>query len=184
MDTWLRTPRASTEKTRVPTTLPSILMGPGDFHRIRIKLDAVNGRPGCPMPFLGLLLLFLTPVGLAEFARDKPETMLLDFLSKPFAPSDGVSLDCLRDSTFYLRELDRYTPWALRSKFCLCFSFSFSYFLFSLLFFLISAMVFHIFCHWNLVNVVSDRVCIEFWDPWRYYRVRRIIFLLFGSFCH
>ncbi|XP_017875872.2 O-acyltransferase like protein-like [Ceratina calcarata] len=47
-------------------------------------------------------------------AVDKPEAVLLDFLTKPFAPSDGASERCLTDSALYLRELDWYAPWALQ----------------------------------------------------------------------
>ncbi|XP_015437152.1 PREDICTED: LOW QUALITY PROTEIN: nose resistant to fluoxetine protein 6-like [Dufourea novaeangliae] len=44
----------------------------------------------------------------------KPETVLFDFLAKPFAPFDGASEQCLRDSAVYFREVARYTPWALQ----------------------------------------------------------------------
>ncbi|XP_017766098.1 PREDICTED: nose resistant to fluoxetine protein 6-like [Eufriesea mexicana] len=89
-------------------------MGFSDFHRM---FYTSNGSPGCSISFFGFSFLLLISVGSVKLMRtstDKPETMLLDFLSKPFAPSDGVSAECLRDSAFYLRELDQYTPWALQ----------------------------------------------------------------------
>ncbi|CAK9804439.1 Nose resistant to fluoxetine protein 6 [Anthophora plagiata] len=68
------------------------------------------GRSFVGYSFLVLLIGF----GGANGAVDKPETVLMDFLAKPFAPSDGASEQCLRDSGLYLREFDRYVPWALQ----------------------------------------------------------------------
>ncbi|XP_076179413.1 O-acyltransferase like protein isoform X2 [Ptiloglossa arizonensis] len=61
------------------------------------------------LPFL-LLGGFHSPVN----ATDKPETVLLDFLAKPFAPLDGASEQCLEDSAIYLEQVTRYAPWALQ----------------------------------------------------------------------
>ncbi|KZC14350.1 Nose resistant to fluoxetine protein 6 [Dufourea novaeangliae] len=71
-------------------------------------------------PFPSVLLLpflFITTVFSTNFiavAAVKPETVLFDFLAKPFAPFDGASEQCLRDSAVYFREVARYTPWALQ----------------------------------------------------------------------
>lgn len=82
------------------------------------KFDVLSYKPGSSTSFVGFWLLLLLSVGFGELtgAVDKPETVLLDFLSKPFAPSDGASEECLRDSALYLKELSQYTPWALQSK--------------------------------------------------------------------
>lgn len=73
----------------------------------------------------GFLFLLLISVGFVELTVDKPERILLDFLSKPFAPLDGASEECLKDSSVYLKELNRYTPWALQSEYNLLNSFLF-----------------------------------------------------------
>ncbi|XP_003396151.2 nose resistant to fluoxetine protein 6 isoform X1 [Bombus terrestris] len=80
------------------------------------KFDVLSYKPGSSTSFVGFWLLLLLSVGFGELtgAVDKPETVLLDFLSKPFAPSDGASEECLRDSALYLKELSQYTPWALQ----------------------------------------------------------------------
>nr|XP_003703360.2 PREDICTED: nose resistant to fluoxetine protein 6-like [Megachile rotundata] len=64
----------------------------------------------CPCLIAVMLLGLFMPA----IAVDRPETVLLDLLAKPFAPSDGVSAECLKDSGIYLKELARYAPWALQ----------------------------------------------------------------------
>ncbi|XP_017789113.1 PREDICTED: nose resistant to fluoxetine protein 6-like, partial [Habropoda laboriosa] len=65
--------------------------------------------------FVGyLFIVLLIGSGGTAGAVDKPDIVLMDFLAKPFVPSDGASEQCLRDSAMYLRELDRYAPWALQ----------------------------------------------------------------------
>ncbi|XP_076627232.1 nose resistant to fluoxetine protein 6 [Colletes latitarsis] len=67
-------------------------------------------------PLIHRLLLFVL---LAAFSRQfvdarQPETVLLDFLARPFAPSDNASEQCLTDSAIYLTEVSRFAPWALQ----------------------------------------------------------------------
>lgn len=88
------------------------------FYRFSI----FNRKSDCFISF-GFLFLLLISVGFAELTVDKPERILLDFLSKPFAPLDGASEECLKDSSVYLKELNRYTPWALQSEYNLLNSF-------------------------------------------------------------
>ncbi|XP_053995244.1 nose resistant to fluoxetine protein 6-like isoform X2 [Hylaeus anthracinus] len=57
-----------------------------------------------------ILVLFSPPIT----ALDKPETVLLNLLTKPFAPSEGASEQCLKDSANYLTEITRYAAWALQ----------------------------------------------------------------------
>nr|XP_034192714.1 nose resistant to fluoxetine protein 6-like isoform X1 [Osmia lignaria] len=68
------------------------------------------------LSYLCPCLSILTLLGLVvpEMTADKPETVLFDLLAKPFAPSDGASVECLKDSEIYLKELARYAPWALQ----------------------------------------------------------------------
>lgn len=75
----------------------------------------------CPCFSILMLLGLVVPA----ITADKPETVLFDLLAKPFAPSDGASVQCLKDSGIYLKELARYAPWALQSKY----SFTLLYFL-------------------------------------------------------
>lgn len=77
------------------------------------RFSIFNRKSDCFISF-GFLFLLLISVGFAELTVDKPEKILLDFLSKPFAPLDGASEECLKDSSVYLKELNRYTPWALQ----------------------------------------------------------------------
>lgn len=72
-----------------------------------------NGPRLFSLVLLPLLLLVASPANLATAVI--PET-IFEYLAKPFAPSDGASEQCLHDSGLYLREVDRYTPWALQSK--------------------------------------------------------------------
>ncbi|XP_033326893.2 O-acyltransferase like protein isoform X1 [Megalopta genalis] len=67
-------------------------------------------------PVLKIVLLFIAVHSFVApvQARVKPEAVLLELLAKPFAPSDGASETCLRSSALYLREVARYTPWALQ----------------------------------------------------------------------
>lgn len=88
------------------------------FYRFPI----FNRKSDCFISF-GFLFLLLISVGFTELTVDKPERILLDFLSKPFAPLDGASEECLKDSSVYLKELNRYTPWALQSEYNLLNSF-------------------------------------------------------------
>lgn len=47
----------------------------------------------------------------------RPEIILLELLSKPFAPTEAASEQCIKDSKIYFSELRKYNPWALQSKF-------------------------------------------------------------------
>ncbi|KAK1117039.1 hypothetical protein K0M31_017086 [Melipona bicolor] len=91
------------------------LIGDFLFHRF----DNLNHKPNSSTSFVGFWFLLLLSIGFGELtlAIDKPETILLDFLSKPFAPYDEASEQCLRDNAIYLKGLDQYSPWALQSKF-------------------------------------------------------------------
>lgn len=91
---------------------PSVTMISIKLHR---SLDFHGGLGGIAVRFSCILLILLGHGGVSA-AVEKPETVLMDFLAKPFAPSDGASIECLRASGVYLMELDRYTPWALQSK--------------------------------------------------------------------
>lgn len=88
------------------------LIGDFLFHRF----DNFNHKPNSSTSFVGFWFLLLLSIGFGELtvAIDKPETILLDFLSKPFAPYDEASEQCLRDSAIYLKGLDQYSPWALQ----------------------------------------------------------------------
>ncbi|XP_014224477.1 nose resistant to fluoxetine protein 6-like [Trichogramma pretiosum] len=44
----------------------------------------------------------------------RPEATLLELLSRPFAPTEGASQECIRDSKIYFAELRNYNPWALQ----------------------------------------------------------------------
>ncbi|XP_076231367.1 O-acyltransferase like protein [Calliopsis andreniformis] len=79
------------------------------FNRV-----SVVARLSSALPLLLLPLLGYAGMQPRVAAAEKPETVLLDFLAKPFAPSDGASDQCLRDSAIYLKEIARYTPWALQ----------------------------------------------------------------------
>jgi hypothetical protein len=48
-------------------------------------------------------------------AISRPENILLDLLARPFAPVEGASDECIRDSKIYFAELRKYNPWALQS---------------------------------------------------------------------
>ncbi|XP_076646395.1 O-acyltransferase like protein [Halictus rubicundus] len=80
------------------------------------RSGAPCGHQWPPVPEIVIpLLLAVVQLFDGGFAdRVKPEAVLLDVLAKPFAPSDGASEACLRDSALYLKEVASYTPWALQ----------------------------------------------------------------------
>ncbi|KAG7204427.1 hypothetical protein KM043_004866 [Ampulex compressa] len=59
------------------------------------------------------LLLLLGSIA-AGIRADRPETVLLNLLAKPFVPTEWASERCLRDSAIYLQELESYAPWAIQ----------------------------------------------------------------------
>lgn len=61
--------------------------------------------------FASLLLILLATAGVGG---TRPETVLVDVLTRPFVPREFASSECIRDGEIYLKALERYTPWALQ----------------------------------------------------------------------
>lgn len=60
--------------------------------------------------------LLLVLLAAAVVGGTRPEVVLANVLTRPFVPREFASLECIRDGEIYLKELERYTPWALQSK--------------------------------------------------------------------
>ncbi|XP_011498391.1 PREDICTED: nose resistant to fluoxetine protein 6-like [Ceratosolen solmsi marchali] len=61
-----------------------------------------------------VILIFAWEIVDAVSTISRPENILLDLLARPFAPTEGASNECIRDSKIYFAELRKYNPWALQ----------------------------------------------------------------------
>ncbi|XP_014204831.1 nose resistant to fluoxetine protein 6-like [Copidosoma floridanum] len=68
--------------------------------------------PGIVTTILGLVVCGIALITGVD--GTSPETTLLRLLERPFAPVEGASAECSRDSKIYFAELRKYKPWALQ----------------------------------------------------------------------
>lgn len=59
-------------------------------------------------------VLVLILIAVAQVSSTRPEIVLANIFSQPFAPRTNASFECIHDSEIYLQALANYTPWALQ----------------------------------------------------------------------
>lgn len=62
-------------------------------------------------------VLVLILIAVAQVSSTRPEIVLANIFSQPFAPRTNASFECIHDSEIYLQALANYTPWALQSEY-------------------------------------------------------------------